>query len=247
MDYEGTWPAMDSLQRYIRRYGIPQSICLDKHSTYKTAAAPTLEEQLRDEEPLSHVEKSLAALGIEVIHANSPQAKGRVERLFKTLQDRLVREMRLRGIQSVAEANVFLRRYLPQHNQRFRHPATSPADLHRPAPPRRALDRVFCIRTARTVKRDFTIAHAGKLYQLEQATRAPQVTVEEWLDGTLHLTYRGVDLRYHPIPRRPPPATPPLSPRRHTNQSSWIPPVDHPWRKRLLPKQPTRDESRSVP
>ena len=245
--YEGTWPAMDSLQRYIRRYGIPQAIYLDKHSTYKTAAAPTLEEQLRDEEPLSHVEKSLAALGIEVIHANSPQAKGRVERLFKTLQDRLVREMRLRGIQSVAEANAFLRRYLPEHNRRFRQPAASPADLHRPAPPRRALARVFCIRTERTVKRDFTIAHESKLYQLEQATRARKVTVEEWLDGALHLTYRGADLRYHPIPRRPSSDTPPLPPRRHPNQSLWIPPVDHPWRKRVLPKRPTREESRSVP
>jgi transposase len=244
-DYEGTWPALDSLKRYIRRYGIPQSIYLDKHTTYKSGAPPTLEEQLQDQQPLSQVEQSLAALGIEVIHANSPQAKGRVERLFKTLQDRLVREMRLRGIKSVAEANAFLRLYLPQHNQRFRQPAASPADLHRPAPPSRTLDRVFCIRTERTVKRDFTVAHNGKLYQIERATRAQKVTVEERLDGTLHLTYHGQELRYRPIPRRPSAATPPL-PRLQARQS-WIPPVDHPWRKRLLPPRGSKDQPRSVP
>jgi transposase len=245
-DYEGTWPAMDSLKRYIRRYGIPQAIYLDKHTTYKSGAPPTLDEQLRDQPPLSQVEQSLAALGITVIHANSPQAKGRVERLFKTLQDRLVRELRLRGIQSVADANVFLRRYLPEHNRRFCQPAASPADLHRPAPPSRELDRVFCIRTARTVKRDFTVAHNGKLYQIEQATRAQKVTVEERLDGTLHLLYHGKELRYRSIARRPPPGRPAVAPRRQTTHSR-LPPLDHPWRRRLFPKRPTKDESHSVP
>jgi transposase len=81
-DYEGTMPAMDSIKRYIKQYGIPKSVYLDKHTTYKSWAEPTIEEELNNQKPMSHFEKSLAALEIEVIHANSPQAKGRVERLF---------------------------------------------------------------------------------------------------------------------------------------------------------------------
>jgi transposase len=245
-DYEGTRPALDSLKRYIRRYGIPQSLYLDKHTTYKSWAEPTLDEQLADRQPRSQFEQRVAVLGIDVIHANSPQAKGRVERLFKTLQDRLVRELRLAGITSVAEANVFLQRYWPQYNRRFRRPAASPADLHRPAPPSRTLDRLLCIQTERTVRNDFTIAHHGTLYQLDQATRAKKVTVEERLDGSLHLTYHGQGLRYRAIPTRPSNATPDPPRRLHARQP-WIPPADHPWRTPFRPKRRTRGRSIAAP
>lgn len=237
-DYEGTIPAMDSMKRYIKLYGVPQSVYLDKHSTYKSWAEPTIDEQLSGQEPLSHFEKSLAALEVEVIHANSPQAKGRVERLFKTLQDRLVREMRLQGIKNVDEANVFLETYLPKHNRRFRKEAQEKADLHRPALPTRELDRILCIKEERTVKNDFTIAYANKVYQIEQMTRAKKVTVEEHLDGSLHITYKGKDLRCRLIEKQSPRETPDqplvLAPRK-----PWIPPADHPWKKRptLTPRR----------
>lgn len=245
-DYEGTWPALDSLQRYIRQYGLPQSLYLDKHTTYKAWAQPTVAEQLADQKPLSQVERSLAELGIDVIHANSPQAKGRVERLFKTLQDRLVRELRLLGIKSVAAANAFLASYLPQYNRRFARPAAAPADLHRPAPSSRELDRSLCTKEERTVKNDFTIAHHGTLYQLAQATRAKRVTVEERLDGTLHITYRGQELRYRAIPARPPKDAP-APPRALHVKTPWTPPADHPWRRLLLPKRRTKEPSVGVP
>jgi transposase len=245
-DYEGTWPAMDSLKRYIRQYGIPQSVYLDKHTTYKSGAAPTIDEQLSDQKPLSQFERSLAELGIDVIHANSPQAKGRVERLFKTLQDRLVREMRLLGIQSVAEANAFLERYLPQHNRRFSKVAAAAADLHRPAPASRELDRVLCIKEERTVKNDFTIVHHGALYQLDQPTRARKVTVEERLDGTLHVTYKGRELRYRALPAQRPQEAPEPPRALHTNKP-WTPPTDHPWRRPWLPRRRTKDQSVAAP
>lgn len=244
--YEGTWPALDSLKRYVRQYGSPQRVYLDKHTTYKSSAPPTLDEQLTDRAPMSQVERSLAELGIAVIHANSPQAKGRVERLFKTLQDRLVKELRLLGISSVAEANTFLERYLPQYNRRFARPAAATANLHRPAPCRRTLDRSLCIRAERTVRNDFTIAYQGTLYQLAQATRAKTVTVEERLDGTLHLSYKGQELRYRAIPARPRKATP-EPPRRIPEKHPWTPPADHPWRRRLLPKQRTSDQCTAAP
>ena len=246
-DYEGTLPALDSMKRYIRHYGIPQSVYLDKHTTYRSWAKPTIDEQLTGQEPLSHFEKSMAALEVVVIHANSPQAKGRVERLFKTLQDRLVREMRLRGIKSVDEANVFLETYLPKYNSRFRKAAREKADLHRPALHARELDRILCIKEERTVKNDFTIAYNGKRYQIEQMTRARKVTVEERLDGSLHITYQGQDLRYRMITEQAPkekPNKPPILAAR----KPWIPPADHPWKKRpILTPRRRRVETLSAP
>jgi transposase len=240
-DYEGTMPAMDSMKRYIKRYGIPKSVYLDKHTTYKSWAEPTIEEELNGQKPMSHFEKSLAGLEIEVIHANSPQAKGRVERLFKTLQDRLVREMRLLGIKSVDEANEFLTTYLPTYNRKFKKPAASDADLHRPAPHSRELDRILCIKEERTVKNDFTIAHNGKLYQIEQATRAEKITVEERLDGTLHISYKGQSLRYREITKKSMEIIP-ESPVLQQERKPWIPSVDHPWRKPLLSKRRNREQ-----
>jgi transposase len=240
-DYEGVMPAMDSMKRYIQLYGISKSVYLDKHTTHKSWAEPTIEEQLNDQKPMSHFEKSLAELGVDVIHANSPQAKGRVERLFKTLQDRLVRDMRLAGIKSVEEANEFLRTYLPSHNRKFKKQAASEADLHRPALHSRELDRVLCIKEERTVRNDFTVAHNGKLYQIEEATRAKKVIVEERLDGTLHITHKRLDLRHHEITVRPrkenPEAT--VSIRK---KKGWTPPADHPWRRLFKPPRRTKEQ-----
>jgi len=240
-DYEGTMPAMDSMKRYITRYGIPKSVYLDKHSTYKSPAEPTIEEQLAGQQPMSQFERSLDELEIEVIHANSPQAKGRVERLFRTLQDRLVKEMRLKGIKNVDEANEFLKTYLPKHNRKFRKSAASEADLHRPALHSRELDRILCIKEDRTVRNDFTIAYNGMLYQIEKATRAKKVVIEERLDGTLHITYNGQDLEYRKIttaPAKKRTQSLPLEP----DRQQWIPPANHPWRKPFLSKRKTKTQ-----
>src|SRR5579863_168578 len=132
--YEGTIPALDSLRRYVTRYGLPLAMYTDKHTTYKSPAEPTVAEQLDGRMPQSQFERSLAELGVELIHAHSPQAKGRVERLFGTFQDRVIKEMRLAGIATVEAANQFLETYLPQYNQRFTVPPAQAADLHRPRP-----------------------------------------------------------------------------------------------------------------
>jgi transposase len=234
--YEGTIPAMDSMKRYVKRYGIPRAVYLDKHTTYKSPAAPTIEEQLNDQRPMSHFEKSLDALGVEVIHANSPQAKGRVERLFRTLQDRLVKEMRLAGINSVAAANEFLKTFLPKHNRKFKKPAASKADLHLPAPHSRELDKILCIQEERTVRNDFTVIHNSRLYQIEQLTRAKKVVLETQLDGTLHITYNGQNLAFREItalPTKKPSQTMVVRPAREP----WSPPAHHPWRRTFLTKQ----------
>lgn len=228
-DHEGVFPAMDSMKRYILHYGIPKSVYLDKHTTYKSWTQPTIEEQLNDQKPMSHFEKSMAELAVEVIHANSPQAKGRVEKLFKTLQDRLVKEMRLLGIKSIDDANEFLKTYLPKYNRKFKKKAASDANLHRPALNSRELDRILCIKEERTVKKDFTVAHNCKRYQIEEATRAQKVMIEERLDGTIRISYKGRQLAYQEITKqvkKQPQARLPIF-----KKKGCIPAAAHPWKR----------------
>ncbi|HSA87564.1 MAG TPA: ISNCY family transposase [Nitrospira sp.] len=235
-EYEGTIPAMDSFRRYVLRYGVPLAIYADKHTTYRSPAEPTIEEQLAGAEPASQFGRALQELGVELIAAHSPQAKGRVERLFKTFQDRLVKELRLARIATLEAANRFLEDYLPIYNHRFAVRPAQAADLHRPRLPRRDLDHILCIKTNRVLRRDWTVTHNGQLYQIHDNVRPTHVMVEERLDGTLRLTHHGRALTFHAIaapPQKPREAdTPGSSPRR-----GMKPRPDHPWRKRLLPEQ----------
>ena len=202
--YEGTLPAMDSFKRYIRRYGIPQSVYLDRHSTYKaTVHHQTIEDQLEDRQSLSHFERSLQELGVTVIHAYSPQAKGRVERLFGTFQDRLVKEMRLAGVSTQKEGNAFLETYLPKYNRQFRVSPAQATDLHRPYKDHRQLDRILSIRNERALRNDFTIAHNKRLYQIKDNIRAKKVVVEERTDGSMRVLHNNQRLRYQEITARP--------------------------------------------
>lgn len=228
-DYEGTIPAMESFKRYVRKYGLPQSLYLDRHSTYKSTRKLTEWEELEGIEPMSQFERALDELGVEVIHAYSPQAKGRVERLFGILQDRLIKEMRLRAIKTKDEANAFLDEYLPGYNKRFRVFPANKTDVHVRLPKYFNLDKYLCIKTERTVRNDNTIAHNGKLYQIEDDAKAKKVTVEERLDGSLHITNGKEGLRYREIAERPVKATPVQKTPRP--RSSYIPPKDHPWRR----------------
>jgi hypothetical protein len=226
--YEGTAPAMDSFWEYLKRYGVPLTVYSDKHSTYRSGANPTLEEQLEGREPMSQFERALSELGVKLLHAHSPQAKGRVERLFGTFQDRLIKEMRLEGIKTIEEANRFLESYLPIYNKRFSVPAAKEGDLHRSMPSPRELERILCIRTERSLRRDFTLAHRGKLYPVEENLSAKKIWVEERLDGSVNLTYQGRALRYQLIQSRPIKPREPEKPRKPRRAVS--PSVDHPWR-----------------
>jgi transposase len=226
--YEGTIPAMDSFKRYIRRYGIPMSVYLDKHTTYKSPAKPTIEEEIEGKEPVSEFGRALTELGVQLIHAHSPQAKGRVERLFKTLQDRLIKEMRLRGIGSIEEGNRFLAEYLPIYNRRFARKAAKHEDLHRPVARDLDLDAVLCIRTERTLRNDFTIAHNRKLYQIQETVKGAKVIVQERINGSMFITYQGKRVKFREITERP--ERPPKL-RKRRRQTPVVPAADHPWRK----------------
>ena len=202
-EYEGTQPAMDSFRRYIQRYGIPLQVYLDKHTTYKSNGKASLEEELAGMEPLSEFERALQELGVEVIHAHSPQAKGRVERFFGTLQDRLVKELRLRGIGSMGEANLFLEEYWSVFNRKFAVDSKAKGDLHRPVPRGLKLEEVLCIKVKRALRNDFTVAYNRRLYQVEDPIRASDVMVYEGVDGSIRLKHKGRLLKIHEIATRP--------------------------------------------
>jgi transposase len=232
--YEGTIPAMDSFQRYVTRHGIPLAVYADKHTTYQSPAPPTVDDQLAGVTPMSQFGRALGELGVELIPAHSPQAKGRVERLFKTLQDRLVKELRLAGIATIEAANRFVEAWLPLYNRRFAVQPAQAADLHRPRPAHRELDRILCLKTTRCLRKDFTIAHQGRLYQIHETVRAPHVLVEERVNGTLQITHQGRTLGYHAITSRPMKAA--EAKKVHPPRCPVTPRPNHPWRKRLLPE-----------
>ncbi len=226
--YEGTMPALDSFRGYIRRRGIPLSVYLDKHTTYKSPAQPTIEEQLEGIEPLSEFERALRELGVEVIHAHSAQAKGRIERLFGTLQDRLVKEMRLRGIKSLEEANGFLEEYWPIYNRKFAVQARGKGDLHRGLPKGLKLNNILCVKATRALRNDFTVAYHKKLYQIEDEIRAGQVKVHERPDGSIVILSKDRSLKYREILTRP--VKERSEPVRIGPKKVTIPPKDHYWR-----------------
>ncbi len=173
--------------------------------------------------------------GVELIPAHSPQAKGRVERLFKTFQDRVIKEMRLADVFTLEATNQFLKGYLPIYNQRFVVRPAQATDLHRPCPAHRELDRILCLKTTRCLRKDFTIAYQGGLYQIHETVRAPHVLVEEHVNGTMRIMHQGQAFGFHAIPSRPVKATagtPVLVPRR-----SLTPRPDHPLRQRLQPER----------
>lgn len=147
--YEGTLRAMDSFKRYIKKYGLPMSVYLDRHSTDKSMAKPSVQDELNDVEPLSEFERALKELGVKVILAHSAQAKGRLERFFETLQGRLVKEMCLKGIRTLEGCNTFLDFYLPLYNRRFSVCPKGRNYLHRPLVNGMDLDTILRIKTER--------------------------------------------------------------------------------------------------
>ena len=236
-DHEGVYPAMDSLGRYIGLYGLPLAIYLDKHSTYKTSRQADTDELLAEKQAETQFERALGELGIQVIHAHSPQAKGRVERAFRTLQDRLVKEMRLGGVRTLEEANRFLDGYCKVHNRRYGVEPLEPGDLHRPLPKPVVLDDVLCIKGFRTVNEGYLVKWRGRMFVLDKPSltlRQQKLVVLERFDGRLSLRFKGRDLEYREVlePKRPPQR--PVVVKIRRRPSKYEPPASHPWRHQIF-------------
>jgi len=233
-DYEGTIPAMDSFKRYIKKYGIPQSIYLDKHSTYKSTKKPSIEDELSNIKAQSQFERLLKELGVDIIHANSPQAKGRIERSFNTHQDRLVKELRLKAIDNIKDANSFLHRYyIQKHNYKFTIKAKNKTNLHTPIPEHLNINRIFSIKNRATLRNDFTIRYNNQFYQILEPIRAKELTLEEHLDGKLYIYHKDTQLKYKLIDKKPQKPKQLFKPKKR-----YTPAKDHPYR--LIYKKPEK-------
>jgi hypothetical protein len=222
-------------KKYKERNGKPKSLYLDKYSTYKVNHKNAVD----NHELMTQFQRASKELGIHLITAHSPQAKGRVERLFKTLQDRLVKEMRLRGISDVENANRFLEEeFIPFFNRKYGVVPIRKGNAHRILTPREKEDihSIFSFQSQRVVANDFTIRWNNVWYQLhkEQSTtvlRKDRVCIEEWLDGEIHIRLRGKELFFTALPQRPKKKKEKITAFAPKRKSSWKPPSSHPWRR----------------
>jgi hypothetical protein len=236
-EYEGLYPAMDSLSHYIKRYGRPRSLYLDKYKTYKATRPPTHYEELRGEGAMTQYQRALKELGIRIIHADSPQAKGRVERLFGTLQDRLIKEMRLAKVKTIDQANEFLETYLPRYNERFSKIAIQEGDLHTPLPEEVDLREIFCLKDIRTINNGYIVRWKGRRFLIDNATiamRRRKVEVRETFDGGLMIKFNGRYLDFHEVFEPQPVKTQPQKESANGDgkkKGKYIPPPDHPWKR----------------
>lgn len=235
-NHEGVWPTFSYWQEYLEQFGKPYSIYVDKFSTY------SMNHKLAKENPdtLTQFERAMKELNIGLIHAHSPEAKGRVEKLFRTLQDRLIKELRLNNISTIKEANEFLEKeFLPKFNAKFMVEPRTKANLHKKLneQEKNKLDSIFSRQYKRVVRNDFTVSHQKNCYQLEKiqpATICKQdiITVEERMDKSICFRLRGKYLNYRLLPEKPKKIN------SGKNNLEWVipkitahlPPANHPWR-----------------
>jgi len=231
---EGIIAVFTFWKSYVLTHGKPIAIYLDKFSTYKLNHKGAVD----NSGLMTQFGRAMRDLSIILINANSPQAKGRIERLFETLQDRLVKELRLAGINTPREAQIFLNTaFIPAFNKKFSVIPNKEEDVHRQLSEKeiQQLDRIFSIQSQRKVNNDFTIQFKNNWYQLTEVqptTIRPReaIIIEEWLNDSIHFSFKGYYLNYLLLPERPRKAkkTPAIL---TTHKLNWKPPEDHPWRK----------------
>jgi hypothetical protein len=239
---ETTAAAMKVLWRWIEEFGIPLALYTDKKNVYVTDREATLEEQLAGQAPMTAFGKSCYKLGIEIVIAHSPQAKGRVERSNGTYQDRLLKELALRRISTCATADRLLHNgFCAQLNERFAQAPLEAEDSHRPVPEGLDLDDVFCFEEYRVVQNDWCVRHENRYYQiLKENTPLPKpkdkILVRTHLDGRVQLLYHDKALAFHPISpkqlqRQRSRQAPVPQDQRTESAASPSPAADHPWRR----------------
>jgi transposase len=234
---ETTRASYDILEAWVRRWGLPQSLYVDKDSIYRCEGLGSIAEQIAGREPQTQFGRAMEQLGVELILANSPQAKGRVERMNGTLQDRLVKALRLEGINDMEAANEFLaRKFLPGFNRKFEVEPASQADAHRGIP--RELNQVLSWEEQRVVQKDWTVVCQNQWYQLDReheplGLAGKKIIVRTLRDGTVQLVRGGVKLRFRRLSGRS---------QRRMEKRLEVPPIkaparptrEHLWRQPLL-------------
>jgi len=240
---ETIWTAAGVLRSWIEQYGVPVALYTDWKTVYVKEA--TEQQLLRGEAATTQFGGMCQRLGIRIIAANSPQAKGRVERNHGTHQDRLVKKLRRKKIGTYESANEYLRgEYLADHNRRFAHAAASPEDYHHKTPSRTVLDEAFRLETGRVIGNDWVVRYESRFLQVNrhgnhQAPAKGKVTVCEWQDGRLEIRYRGQKVLWKEIAERPQRDEAGQPGKVTKNYGGATPAASHPWKQRYdgMPEQ----------
>lgn len=243
-EQETTEAAFETFEGYARQRGLPRALYVDRDSIYRTTRDATVDENLAETPALTQFGRAMQELDVELILAHSPQAKGRVERRNAVFQDRLVKALRLKGIDDLAAANAFLEKeFLDELNLKFSVAAREKGDLHRRVPRGVKLERVLSFQEQRVVQKDWTIRWRNRWFQLSASNcklslvgRA--VTVCEQRDGTIMLLSGKRELAFDELPERPVRIATAKPPSRLTSQHK--PAANHPWRNY---QQPHSDET----
>jgi transposase len=193
---ETTWGYLDLMGEVITTHGVPLSLYADRHSIFHTTREPTIIEQLKDVVPLTQFGRAMDDLGITLIKAWTPQAKGRIERQWGIFQDRLVVALRLAGANTLEQAREVLKSFLKEYNQRFCLLPKQAAAVFRKAPRKTVLHNILCLKETRMVKKDHTVSFDGLVLQIPFCKKFPciadrKVDVRQYRDGHLEIVYRG--------------------------------------------------------
>lgn len=226
--------ALTMLQRYVSRHGLPGSVYVDRASIYRSDREPTEAEILAEKEPKTQFGRAMDELSVRLILARSPQAKGRVERMNGTLQDRLVKSLRKCGISDLGTANEYLEsEFLASFNAKFSKPASQPTDVHRAVPKEVDLARVLAVHEERVVQNDWTVRWQNGYLQLGRASdvqpkQRVQVCVQ--LDGRVRLFAGDRELSYGTTRSEPQSKGPARQPGPLKSSQGRKPAATHPWR-----------------
>lgn len=190
---ESSWGYFTLFSNTFGEHGLPHSIYTDCHSVFWTDRQPTVQEQLLNKKPTTEVGRGLEELGVTLILAHSPQAKGRIERLWNTFQDRLVSELRLANAKTLEQAQAVLERYIPEHNRRFAKPANAEPAWRKVSSLQ--IQRALCFKQQRTVAKDNTITFEGTVLQIPKTSpfrsyANKRVEVHVLLDGAVEVFYK---------------------------------------------------------
>ena len=194
VEAESSWSYFRLFSEIFNKHGLPQSIYADRHSIFWTDREPTIEEQLKNQRPTTEVGRGLKELGVTLIPAGSPQAKGRIERLWGTFQDRLVSELRRAGAKTPSQAQVVLESHLPEHNRKFSKPPAQSEPAWRKASSTQ-IEKALCFKQKRTVAKDHTVTFEGTLFQIPKQSpyrsyANKRIDVHVLLDGAVEFFYQ---------------------------------------------------------
>ena len=249
VESESTTAYFTATKHYLLVHGKPVALYVDKHGVFHVNTRRAETASIDDTNGETQFKRAMNQLTIEVIYANSAEAKGRVEKVNQTLQNRLVKEMRLRGISTMEEGNRYLPAFMEAFNKKFAVVPKYPGNVHRPLLPTENLDDILCQHHTRVLSKQLTLSYQNKRYQIQTerplyAMRHANVTVKEDLNGIITIAYNGKNLSYTIVEERPKQT---IADSKQLNltvdclsqrlgipipmtKTPWIPPTDHPWR-----------------